>query len=378
MINSVKILLILIVLVAASACNLSTQPPTAEPLEVPSDLPSSGKPVVQIASPESGDEVAVNTQIFVTANATDSVGVTRVQLIANNQVVKTISSESPAGQQNFQVLLDYTPRQAGDVNLQVVAYRGAIASDPAEVDITVRSTQSLATATLQPISGGPVIDPNDPTCRILTNVGLNLRTGPGTNYDRITVLSAGTVAPIIGRLGDNSWWQVRSGLTVGWVSAQFTSVYGICSAVPVVNPPPSPTPTGASPTPSTTATPTPTPTPTISPTPGKADLVISSIAGPTEVTLPSDAVTYAVTITNTGSGPSGQFANKFTLPGGTETDLGVVANLSPNESISLTILVSFSSSGTFSLTARADSSNQISEVSEVNNVGILSVTVTGP
>lgn len=378
MIYYLKSLFILLILVVASGCNLSTQPPTAEPLEVPSELPGGGKPVVQIASPESGDEVAVNTQIFVTANATDSVGVTRVQLIANNQVVKTVSSESPAGQKNFQVLLDYTPRQAGDVNLEVVAYRGAIASEPAEVDITVRSTQSLVTATIAPIDGGPVIDPNDPTCRILTNVGLNVRTGPGTNYDRITVLGAGTQAPIIGRIGDNSWWQIRSGLTVGWVSAQFTSVYGICTAVPVVNPPPSPTPTGASPTPRASATPTPTPTPTISPTPGKADLVISSVAGPTSVTLPSDSVTYAVTITNTGSGPSGQFANKFTLPNGTETDLGVVANLNPGESISLSILVSFSGAGTVNLTARADSNNQVAEVSEVNNVGILSVTVTGP
>ncbi len=373
-----RILFVLFVLVVGSGCNLSTQPPTAEPLEVPSELPNSGKPVVQIASPESGDEVAVNTQIFVTANATDSVGVTRVQLIANNQVVKTVSSESPAGQKNFQVLLDYTPRQAGDVNLEVVAYRGAIASDPAQVDITVRSAQSLVTATVPPISGGPVIDPNVPTCRILTNVVLNLRTGPGTNYDRITVLGAGTQAPIIGRLGDNSWWQIRSGLTVGWVSAQFTSVYGICTAVPVVNPPPSPTPTGASPTPRASATPTPTATPTISPTPGRADLVISSIAGPSAVTLPSDSVTYAVTITNTGSGPSSQFANKFTLPNGTETDLGVVANLNPGESISLTIQVSFSSAGTINLTARADANNQVAEVSEVNNVGILPVTVTGP
>lgn len=378
MTHYLKSLFVLLTLIVASGCNLSTQPPTAEPLEVPSELPSSGKPTVQIASPESGDEVAVNTQIFVTANATDSVGVTRVQLIANNQVVKTVSSESPAGQTNFQVLLDYTPRQAGDVNLEVVAYRGAIASDPAQVDITVRSAQSLITATIPPIDSGPVIDPNDPTCRILTNVGLNVRTGPGTNYDRITVLGAGTQAPIIGRIGDNSWWQIRSGFNVGWVSAQFTSVYGICTAVPVVNPPPSPTPTGASPTPRASATPTPTPTPTISPTPGKPDLVISSIAGPTSVTLPSDAVTFAVTITNTGIGPSGQFANKFTLPAGTETDLGVVANLNPGESISLSILVSFSGTGTVNLSARADSSNQVTEISEVNNVGILAVTVTGP
>ncbi|MBL8117621.1 MAG: SH3 domain-containing protein [Anaerolineae bacterium] len=374
MMRYVRLLLLLIVL-TASACNLSTQPPTTEPDVIPTtDL--STRPEVAISSPSDGDEVAVGTQVFVNATATDTIGVTRMQLIANNQIVKTVSSESPSGQQSFQVLLDYTPRQAGDVNLQVVAYRGAIASDPASVDIIVKSSQALVTATIAPVVPGPSIDPNDPTCRALTNTGLNLRTGPGTNYDRITLLPGGAVVPIIGRIGDNSWWQVRYGINVGWISAQYTSVYGICTSTPIISPPPSPTPTGTTATPTPTATRTPTATPSITVTPGKADLIVANIVGPTSTTIAASPVTYAVTITNTGTGPSGTFSSKVALPDGTQGDLGVVSTLSAGESITLNIDITFTTTGSYTMQVQVDSSNQVDEVSEVNNIGTLLIAIS--
>ncbi|MBZ0290604.1 MAG: hypothetical protein K8I30_23470, partial [Anaerolineae bacterium] len=195
----IRLFCLTILLVVASACNLTQTPPTAESEDLPPLDNQSGKPTVIISSPESGDEFVVGNQLFITAQATDTVGVTRVQLLANNQPVKTVSSESPAGQKSFDLLLDYTPRAQGEVSLQIVAYRGAIASDPAEVDINIRATQTQVTATSQSVPDVPVIDPNDPTCRALINAGLNVRSGPGTAYDRLTVLSAGTVTPIIGR-----------------------------------------------------------------------------------------------------------------------------------------------------------------------------------
>lgn len=378
-----RLFLLSCILLLLSACNLSSEPPTAEPLDV-STISPGGKPNVAISSPAEGDEVVVNAQIFVTASATDSVGVTRIQLVAGTQVVKTVSSESPSGQTNFPVLLDYTPRQTGEVTLQVIAYRGAIASDPAEVTINVRANEAQVTATIAPSSGGnsgvsvPVIDPNDPTCRALTNTGLNLRTGPGTNYDRITVLSAGVQVPIVGRLGDNSWWQVRSGLSVGWIAASFTSVYGTCTSVPVVAAPPSPTPPGFVPTPIPTLAPPATAVPKATATPGKPDLVITSIGGPLSVTLPADPVTYSVVISNLGSAASGAFANRVTLPDGSTSDLGVVANLGPGESITLNVTFDFNGVGTgsFSLQATADSDSQVTELSEVNNNGQINIAVS--
>jgi uncharacterized protein YraI len=343
-----------------------------------------GKPAVAIASPQNGAEVVVGDTIFVSANATDTIGITRIQLLANNQIVKTVSSDAVSGETNKSALLDYTPRFAGAVTLQVVAYRGSTASDPAQIQITVRDSQAQVTATAAQDVNVPVIDPNDPTCRVLVNSGLNFRTGPGTNYDIITVLSAGTVLPIVGRVGDNSWWQLSSGTAVGWVSAQFTTTYGVCSNVPVLVPPASPTPKGGpTSTPTPTATPPATNTsvpPTITNTPGLPDLVITSITGPDTVTIVAGqsqvTQSYSVAISNLGFGPTGQFNNTIAvLPGGSDIDLGAVSNLNPGESINLTVNITFTGAGSFTIQAKADSGAKITEVSEVNNGGAISVTV---
>jgi hypothetical protein len=130
-----------------------------------------------------------------------------------------------------------------------------------------------------------------------------------------------------------------------------------------------------------TATPSRTPTPTNTPvatnTPGRPDLVITNISGPTNVNAADGVQTYSVTITNTGSGASGAFANRVSLPDGSLSDLGVVANLAAGESISLNFTVDFSvvGAGTFGLEAQTDSEGQVAEISEVNNNAALRVTV---
>jgi hypothetical protein len=247
------------------------------------------------------------------------------------------------------------------------------------VDITVRASQAQVTATVAPQTRVPDINPNDPTCRALVNIGLNLRTGPGTQFDRITVLPAGTVMPITGRIGSNQWWQVRFGGTIGWVAATYVTVYGICTGVPVIAtpaPPPTFPPTFAPPP---TIPPTFTRTP-VPPTPGLPDLVVASIVGPTTLTIPAGETTvsgnYSVTIANTGSGGTGQFANSITvLPGGTAQDLGVVSSLGAGESIALTQAMLFDAPGNYTLRVLADSDSQVNEISEVNNIGTLDVVV---
>lgn len=374
-----RAVLLLLTVGLLSACNLSSQPPSSE--ETLATLsPSSSKPEVTISSPEDGDEVVVGDVIFVSANARHASGVTRVQLSVNNQIVKTVSSESMAGDASMNVLLDYRPMTTGDLRLVVMAYRGAVASDPAEINVSVRSTQSQVTATSVPQSNVPNINPNDPTCRALVNIGLNLREGPSTDYPRITVLREGTVVPIIGRLGDNSWWQVRSNQYTGWVSSSYTTEYGICTSVPVqataVPPTNTPVPTNT-PIPAATNTPVPS-APTATPSP--ADLVIPSITGPSELTIPAGATevtgNYSVTITNTGGRGTGRFTNNvYLLPNGTELDLGVVGNLGAGESISLTIAVTFNGSGNYILRAMADSDSEVEELTRANNRSEFDVTV---
>lgn len=377
--------LLLVMLVALAACNLgrgdTTEPIDGNDTAATLDPNASGSPTVSIISPQNNSEVVVRDDVLVSVNATDSVGVTRVQLFVNGQIVKTVSSESATGDRNMNALLDFKPQTAGDLTLRVVAYRGARASEPAEVTLKVKSTEAQVTAPPLPDNTVPVIDPNDPTCRVLVNTGLNFREGPGTNYNVIRLLNTGTVAPIMGRLGDNSWWQLRVGTTIGWVSAQFTTTYGNCAGIPIAAAPPTPTPRGGVPTntPTATVTSSPTSQPTTTSTPGKADLVVVSITGPTTLTIPggesSVSQTYTVTISNTGSGPSNQFSNTITVVGSPTMDLGVVANLDAGQTIALTVNLTFNAAGTYVVQVMADSASQVDEVSEVNNVGSIVVTV---
>ena len=352
----------------------STQP-TANP---------NTRPEITIISPANNAEVVLNQQLLVSVSATDSVGITRVQLLANGQIVKTVSSESATGDQTFNAVLDYTPRAEGALILQAVAYRLATASTPAQITVTVRANQQQVTATA-PSAGGPVINPNDPTCRALVNIGLNLRSGPNTTYDRISVLAAGTVVPIVGRIGSNAWWQVRVNTTIGWISGDYVTIYGNCQNIPVVAAPATPTsiqPTATAtlPPPTNTLTLTVVP-PTATATASPVDLVVTNITGPASVMLGSGdtpvSANYSVTITNLGGTRADMFNNVITiLPANTEVFLGAVGNLDPGQSILLNASVTFTSAGTFIIQATADSDNTISEITEVNNSGTVNVTIS--
>ena len=381
-------LLILAVMVGVSACNLSSSGGDAQPSPTVTGT-ATAAPVVTILSPPNNSEILVNQQLLVSANATDSVGVTRVQLFANGQIAKTVSSETPGGDQNLNVILDYTPTAVGALNLQVIAFRGSTASQPAQLLLTVRQNQAQVTATLPPAPPiVPPINPNDPTCRVLVNAPLNFRTGPGTNYDRISVLATGTVAPITGRTADNSWYQIRVGTRTGWVSGAYVTLYGNCQNIGIPPIPPTPTTiivataTGIPPTNTLTTTAQP---PTFTPTPGLPDLIVTnlSLLNPLPFTLGAGNTpttgTFSVTITNTGGSATTQFNNTITVtnPSSVATDfpLGVVSGLAPGESIVLNIGITFTVTGVHNVQVRADSDSQITEASEVNNTALMTVDV---
>lgn len=374
-----KALVLTILLLLVSACNLSSGQ-RDDPIITQSVAPGI-KPTVTIASPKEGDEVVVGTDVFVSANASDSTGVTRVQLVVNNQIVKTVSSESANGDKTMSVLLDFKPSTAmqGQAKVEVIAYRRNVASDPAVVNLVVRANQSQVTATSVPQTGVPTINPNDPTCRALVNTGLNVRSGPGTNFSRIGSLGAGTVVPLVGRTGANDWWQVSTGGTVGWIAAAFTTLYGTtCGSIPITFQPPRPSATPFIP-PSPFPTLTPPPQPTI--TPGPADLVIPTIIGPQTLVIPaadgSVSATYSVTVTNTGSRRTGSFVVAVSItPDGPLINAGSVPDLAPNESTAIDFTVVFDAAGSFTFRATADNENVVAELSEVNNTGIIGIDVT--
>ena len=212
-----------------AACNLDSGAP-ADGIGATST--PEGPPQIRILQPAAGDEFAIGEEILVSVEAVDSIGVSRVQLFVDNRIVKSISSQSLQGDLTMRAILDYVPADEGRLNLRVVAYRAAEVSPPDEIEVIVRESSAQVTAAPRQAGDIPYI-PRDGVCRALVNVRLNFRQGPSTAYGIITVLDSGDLAPIIGRVGDNSWWQLNVDNQIGWVSAEFTSEYGDCSRVAI-------------------------------------------------------------------------------------------------------------------------------------------------
>jgi hypothetical protein len=375
-----RVLVLLLTFFLAS-CNLSGE--RREQVLPTATGATSPRPVVTIVAPVNNSETVVNQPLAISANAVDTVGITQIQVLANGRIVHSIRSEQPTGSPTMTLSYNYTPLEAGTLNINVIAYRSSVTSDPVTVTVNVRAAQAQVTVTSIPAPNVPIINPNDPTCRALANTGINLRQGPGTNYPRISGIAAGTQIPITGRIADNSWWQVRVGVNIGWVIDDFVTIYGICTAIPVVQPPPPPTNT---PLPATNTPfvfpPTFTPIVVVPPTPATVDLELVRISGSANLTVGSSgsvASTYEVLVRNNGGAAVARFNSAIIiLPTNQTVPLSPVENLRPNDIISLTGSVTFPGVGSYILRAVADSDNQVAESNEANNDDIFQVNVTSP
>lgn len=122
---------------------------------------------------------------------------------------------------------------------------------------------------------------------------INVRIGPGTGYGVVAQLPLGSSAPVIGRLADNSWYEVNVSGVIGWVSAGVVLLDGNCMGISVVVAPPAPTsaatqPTNATPTATGTLEPTPT-VPTSTPSPTPTPTQGGTTGGTTDPSAPIDA-----------------------------------------------------------------------------------------
>ena len=72
---------------------------------------------------------------------------------------------------------------------------------------------------------------------------VNLRAGPGTNYDLLGRLNRGQTAQVTGKSSDGQWWRVSVQGRTAWVSGQFVQANDAAGAVSVAQAPPPPLPT---------------------------------------------------------------------------------------------------------------------------------------
>jgi len=104
----------------------------------------------------------------------------------------------------------------------------------AAVPSTVR--QAIVVSTVTGTPEGPVIVVPDQ---------VNVRLGPGTNYDKVGVLIAGQEVPALGRTPGGLWIQiVYPGVpgNIAWVYAPYVVLDTAQQLLPIIEPPPTPTP----------------------------------------------------------------------------------------------------------------------------------------
>lgn len=96
---------------------------------------------------------------------------------------------------------------------------------------------------LQPIvhtktqTAAPTLALSIATGKILLGAGetfVHVRSGPGTNYDRIGTLPAGRVVQVTGRSLHGDWWRVSADGIEGWVFSSYVIVEENAQAVPCV------------------------------------------------------------------------------------------------------------------------------------------------
>ncbi|MEX0788347.1 MAG: SH3 domain-containing protein [Anaerolineales bacterium] len=107
------------------------------------------------------------------------------------------------------------------------------------------SAAAVPLSPMEPPAQQPTVTgtPQGPTIVVPDEV--NVRVGPGTDYEQVGVLIAGSVAPAIGRSPGGDWVQiVYAGVpgNVAWVYAAFVAIQPDGAYLPIVEPPPTSTP----------------------------------------------------------------------------------------------------------------------------------------
>ena len=122
---------------------------------------------------------------------------------------------------------------------------------PARLDTPVPIKTSSETSP----SASPTRDSGGPS--VTVDVSLNVRSGPGTNYERVGSLAPGSTVDIVGRNADSSWWRITYPGGPGdtaWISASYATARHT-DGVPVVEAPPAATAAPTSPAEAPTETP---------------------------------------------------------------------------------------------------------------------------
>lgn len=240
-----------------------------EPLLPPEPL-ALGQPVTATLSPQAGRQAytfaAVATDVLLISVDSDALTGGPVVMLRDAETGEALGVSSarlggvrfriPRGVENY--LLEISDGDAqGPVPYRVcVGSETGVPACPVTGGVQVVPTPIVAIPTLsQPVPATATPIPTQPLptlpstgpCIVASSTGgaVNVRSGPGLNYNVVSQLFGAATAQVIGRLPDASWYQIAVNGLIAWVSGSVVRTGGVCTTVPIVLPPtPVPTATG--------------------------------------------------------------------------------------------------------------------------------------
>ena len=300
---------------------------------------------VRVDSPQDNSRIEIGKSESVVVQATSTKPIAQFQLFVNNAVVDTQPAGSPAADNTYQVTLTLPPFTSRGT------YQAFVRVTTSTNEHTDSSKINLVA--IQPVGSAP----QQIQGKVIATV--NVRKGPGDNYDSVQTLEAGTTVNIIGKTSDESWLLVDvAGGT--WVKAAAIDAQDSLALVPVAEPTPVPSPTPVpAPSPSPSASPSPSP----SPTGNLPDLY------PQNAQLTNGGSQLQIAIGNQGRGAySGGLVVGVTgvdIVGGSQKAFDV--NIPANGSSTLTFALSTPVTKTVSISINVDPGNVIKETNKDNN-----------
>ncbi len=229
---------------------------------------SSEPPKITITAPESGSLLTVGQSIAIVSSV-EGEAISQVDVLINNAVYATLKApDASKGVPNFPVNVPWTPLSAGNFIIQIRAYgppdnqllaqseplvvtaealaEPTSAPPPTPETIPTAAPQPNPAAGQSPQAGADQPTPSAPAdapSLTVTNEFVNVRTGPGTGYDKIGELKQGQTVAVRGKSQDGKWWQIAfpaGAGGVGWVIGDYVQPNAAAANVPVAAAPPLP------------------------------------------------------------------------------------------------------------------------------------------
>lgn len=195
-------------------------------------------PIILVSQPQNGQQVTLGQRVDVIVHVEHPVTVGRIQMSVNGSIKssKSLPPDSPVAD----AVLVWLPDRTGTFTLEVIAYYREFASQTATISLEVLAEGAIANNPASGQAAQPTPQVGTCTARVLIG-NLNMRSGPGENFDKLGTFNLNEPLSASGRNVDSqnrTWLKVRRvNSQEGWVissNLDWLETQGDCSILPIV------------------------------------------------------------------------------------------------------------------------------------------------